>query len=117
MADNIETRLAALEIEREETETAMADIRAQLDVHHDDKAWRSRAKAALRYKGIDHQATLREIGALKREQKARDQSDRAFPDRFVDIAKVVLPAETFNKIRDLALAGLTVVVTAEQVKS
>lgn len=57
----IEARIEELEIDRETTEVAMADIRHQLDQHHDDKEWRSRAKAALRYRGIGQRLTYKEL--------------------------------------------------------
>ena len=105
----IDTELARLDLERDEIETALADIRGQLDAHHEDRQWRGRAKAALRYRGIDHQGVLREIAELKRERKAIDQRiadrDQPFPNRFVAIAKVMLPPETYATIRDLAMAG------------
>lgn len=105
----IEELLGQLEIERETVETAMADIRAQLDARHDDTEWRAKARAALRYRGIDHQAVIREIGALRREQKALNhkasENEQPFPNRFVGIAKAMLPAETYGKIRDMAIAS------------
>ena len=111
-AAEIEAEITRLDDEREEIEFALADIRAQLDDQTQEQAddWRRKASAALRYRGIDHQNILREIGQLRRVLKQtyhiESQEKRTFTMQFVAIAKATLPAESFAQIRDAAIAAL-----------
>lgn len=116
----IEARLAELDAEREEIETALADIRGQIakssaEYHAGtggrDAAWYQRAKVALRYKGADHQTVLREIGALRRALKSLNMAEEAkkpkekpFALFFYRVAESQLDPQVFQKLFDQALA-------------
>jgi hypothetical protein len=67
---NLETMIAR----QDEVEREIAEIKAQLEIavaHHQatgeyaDPVWFAKARAALRYRGAEHQKLLRDIAKLK----------------------------------------------------
>lgn len=118
--DEIESRISALEIEREEIETTLADIRGQLgkssaDYHAGkggrDADWYHRASGALRYTGADHQSVLREIKALKKQAKEMRHAEFMEAQKknrpacwyFFRLAEQELDAGVFGSLFDRAL--------------
>lgn len=95
-----------------QVEEAIAAIRTKLDAARAEKIktgvyadaqWFARAKAALRFKGMEHQRLQRACARLARER--RTAQARSFEQAFVDAARKLLPADLFQSIADQAQAG------------
>lgn len=89
----------------------MASIRAKVEKakagfratgQYADPVWFAKAKAALRFKGVEHQQLQREAGRLRAIERAATavRTETAF----IDIAREQLPAETFHRIMGDAIA-------------
>ena len=61
-----------------------------------DKVWVSRATAAKRMFGIEHQRVLKRLGQEKREE--RRAGSTSFGRRFIESAKRLLPDDQFREI-------------------
>lgn len=101
--------LRDLEEQIAEIEEVIAAIRAKLEkaraeVHlsgeYADPDWYRRAKAALRFKGIEHQRLLREAAALRRQEKRHRAKE--FGEAFIDAARRRLDPEVFSDLLDEA---------------
>jgi hypothetical protein len=66
---------------QDEVELEIADIKGQLEAavarrretgEYADPVWFAKARAALRYRGAEHQQLLRSIARLKSEQRLAD---------------------------------------------
>src|SRR5690349_3269183 len=102
-------QLDALEAERVEIETAIAEIKSQVatakasvisDGVYSDPHWFARAQAAMRFKGIRHQQILREIAALRRavKQEQHASGQLVFERAFIDAARRRLTSEMFREL-------------------
>jgi hypothetical protein len=110
MSEALVKRLKELEDERDEIEEAMAEIRGQLDrakAHtaatgeYADRQWYNAAKHALRMKGVDHQAVLREAAEIRRQVAAATRPatlERPFSSYFQRAARELLPAAGYDEI-------------------
>lgn len=69
-----------------------------------DPHWKARAKAAMRHKGRRDQELARQLGTINREMRSRhrDTHDANFEKAFLAVAKIMLPAETYEQILSLA---------------
>lgn len=117
---DVEEKIAALEDEREEIETALADIRGQIAQSSakfhageggKDPSWYARAKSALRYKGADHQSVLRQIGKLRLQLKEIRQDeennkpkDKPFSFFFYKVAESQLDPDLLRSLHNQAMA-------------
>ena len=90
-------------------EQSLADIRAQLDNartrkvttgEYADAQWYSRARAALRYKGIEHQAIVREKALRAKQLRVARAED--VNQKFVSSARRLLTPEEFKLIMEEA---------------
>lgn len=91
----------------EQLEFDIAKIKNQLDEavskarttgEYADPVWWRKAKAALRFKGIEHQRLMRRRAELRRER----QGHAEFAQRFVAIAKKQLDPSVFDLISNEA---------------
>lgn len=94
-----------LEERRNEVMSELADIKAQIegakhkafqDGIYADADWLTRAKHALRYRGIEHQKLNVEIARRKKDERLKRAS--SFSESFVESARQMLPVELFTQI-------------------
>jgi len=108
--------VAALELRRDEIETAIARIRGQIEHarsqvwttgEYSDPNWYARARAALRFKGIEHQQILRALAERRREQRreAAAGQDRRFERAFISAARRRLTPELYRELIEEARAA------------
>lgn len=97
--------LAEYTAEIEAVETELADIRGQLEKasahqkatgQYADPEWYRKAKAALRYRGIEHQKLLQGRAALRREVNAGNVLN--LERRFVEAARSILDEDLFYAV-------------------
>lgn len=68
---------------------------------YSDPVWFRSATFALRKKGAEHQALLKELSKIKAEQ--RQAQAKRFERLFVDEARRLLPVELFREVKESAL--------------
>ncbi len=97
--------LGDLESERDNLELAIADIKTDIERaqatarstgEYADSDWFNRARAALRYKGIEYNRILREIKDARKVETA--DKDRVWEQTFIKVAKRTLTEDVYDRL-------------------
>lgn len=107
--------LRDLETERDEIEHRLITIKQQVQLakgragatgDYSDHDWYARATAAIRILGSKHQKVLRDIAAIRKEERAREHElhESTLEARFVKVAKEALDPDVYRRLMDRARA-------------